>query len=103
MRVFHESNTRVRVFKKIDFQLEKIKLGLEFFSENKRQEVKKNKMTLMGLEVRKWTYSLLTVQSCLIKKKKKTQNKTKQNWGLGGEERGADSAENVNERDEEFE
>ena len=41
MRVFHESNTRVRVFKKIDFQLEKIKLGLEFFSENKRQEVKK--------------------------------------------------------------
>ena len=53
MRVFHESNTRVRVFKKIDFQLEKIKLGLEFFSENKSQEVKKNKMTLMGLEVRK--------------------------------------------------
>ena len=57
----------------------------------------------MGLEVSKWTYSLLTVQSCLIKKKKKTQNKTKQNWGLGGEERGADSAENLNERDEEFE
>lgn len=47
----------------------------------------------MGLEARKWTYSLLTVRAW----------KKKQQWGLSGEEWGADPAESVNEREEEFE
>lgn len=45
----------------------------------------------MGLEARKWTYSLLTVTAW------------KKKGGLSGEERGADPAESVNEREEEFE
>ena len=48
----------------------------------------------MGLEARKWTYSLLTVRAW---------KKKKMGFGLRGEERGADPAENVNEREEEFE